>query len=105
MQGNLDAALDSYRHSLAIRERLIALDANNLAWAHDLAVSYGMVGVVLGKQGKAQEALDALNAGRAIVARLKEQFPDNASLAQDLAWFDAEIAKLKPPAPPAQAAE
>src|SRR5581483_4192713 len=93
-QGKLDEALDAYRQSLAIRWRLMSLDATNLSWAHDLAVSYGMVGVVLGKQGKTEEALAALNAGREIIARLKERFPDNASLAQDLAWFDAEIAKL-----------
>jgi hypothetical protein len=61
--------------------------------------------VVLAKQGKTGEALDEFNKGREIIARLKEQVPDSTSLAGDLAWFDAEIAKIEPPAAPAQAAQ
>ena len=105
MQGNLAEALASYRQSLAIRERLITLDASNASWRRDLAVSHGKVGVVLTQQGKTAEALDAFINGREIIARLKEQFPESTSLADALAWFDAEIAKLKPPAQPEETAQ
>ncbi len=40
-------------------------------------------------------ALDEFQEGRVIIARLKEQSPDNATLPNDLAWFDAEIARLE----------
>jgi hypothetical protein len=32
--------------------------------------------------------------------RLKEHSPDNVALPKELAWFDAEIAKLKQPDAP-----
>lgn len=34
--------------------------------------------------------------GHAIIAHLRERFPDNAQLSADLAEFNAEIAKLEP---------
>jgi hypothetical protein len=39
------------------------------------------------------KALDAFRAGRAIIVQLKEQSPDNAMLANDLAVLDAEQPK------------
>ncbi len=47
------------------------------------------------RQGEALDALDALREGRAIIARLKEQSPDDATLPIDLAFFDGEIARLE----------
>ena len=38
-QGNLPAALDAYRGSLAIFERLATSAPNNASWQRDLAVS------------------------------------------------------------------
>ena len=66
-----------------------------LAWQRDLAISQGRVGVVLAKQGDASQALDMLQQGRAIIARLAEQSPANPQLSKDLAVFDDSIAKLK----------
>ena len=39
-QGRLDAALDSFRAGLAIREHLAAADPGNAEWQRDLIVSY-----------------------------------------------------------------
>jgi hypothetical protein len=39
-QGNLAAALKSYRDGLAIGDRLAKADANNAEWQRDLIVSY-----------------------------------------------------------------
>ena len=47
------------------------------------------------KQGDASRALDMLQQGRVIIARLAEQSPDNSQLSKDLAVFDDNIAKLK----------
>jgi hypothetical protein len=52
----------------------------------------------------AAEALQEFIKGREIIARLNEQFPETTYV-DDLAWFDAEIAKLQPAAQPAQAVE
>ena len=51
---------------------------------------------MLAEQNEAAQALAEFAEGRNIIARLKEQSPDNTSLAGDLAWFDAQIAKLQP---------
>jgi tetratricopeptide (TPR) repeat protein len=105
LQGNLAEALTSYRASLAIRERLVTADDTNAGWRRDLAVSHGKSGIVLAKQGETAEARDAFVKEREIIARLKEQFPESTSLADDLAWFDAEIAKLEPPPQPEETAQ
>ena len=110
-QDNFAEALLSYRAGLAIRERLVSLDPSNASWLRDLAVSHGNAGGALAREGMTAEALDEFNAGREIIARLKEQFPDSTVLAEHLAWFGGEIAKLQqastgqPQPQPAQAAE
>ena len=58
-------------------------------------MSHWKVAKVLARQGEALDALDALRQGRAIIARLKEQSPDDATLPNDLAYFDGEIARLE----------
>ena len=68
---------------------------DNAIWQTDVAMGYGSIGVVLAQQGKATQAVHALNEGRAIIVRLVGQSPDNAQLPKDLAAFDAEIAKLE----------
>jgi hypothetical protein len=60
---------------------------------------------VLAKQGVTAKALEEFVKGREIIARLKEQSPESTSLAGDLTWFDAEIAKLEPQAQPEQTAQ
>ena len=51
--------------------------------------------MALARQGDAQQALSEYGKGRAIIVQLKQQAPDIAALAHDLAWFDARTAELQ----------
>ena len=94
-QGNLPAALESFRASLAIAERLAKADAGNAGWQRDLALSHGRTAMVLAQQGSKAEAKTAFTLGHTIIMRLKQQSADNATLPKDLAWFEARLAELK----------
>ena len=94
-EGNLAEALKTYQDSLAIRDRLAKADSNNADRQRDLAISQGRVGIVLAKQGDAPRALNMFRQGRAIIAGLGKQSPDNGQLYKDLAAFDGSIAKLE----------
>jgi tetratricopeptide (TPR) repeat protein len=87
-QGDAAKALASYRHSLAIRDKLAKSDPNNAGWQRDLAIAHGRVGLALAQQGKMGEAFAELGEGRELVSSLKQKFSASAALAQDLAWFD-----------------
>jgi tetratricopeptide (TPR) repeat protein len=77
-QGKLQEAMDAYRQSLAIRQKLAEHDRSNPGWQRDLLVSYNAVGDVLAAQGNLQEALDAYRRGLDIVKRVAEQDKANA---------------------------
>ena len=51
--------------------------------------------MALARQGDAQQALSEYGKGRAIIVQLKQQAPDIAALAHDLACFDARTAELQ----------
>lgn len=89
-----DRALESFRASLAIRDRLAKADPGNAGWQRDLALSHGRVARALARQGSRREAGTAFELGRTIIARLQRQAPDNAKLPEDLAWFEDQIAAL-----------
>jgi hypothetical protein len=93
-QGNLPAALKSFRDGLAIRDRLAQADPGNAGWQRDLSVSYAKLADVSKRNGEAATALDMLQQGRAIMVRLTTLSPDNAVWRRDLAWFDGQIAEL-----------
>jgi tetratricopeptide (TPR) repeat protein len=78
-QGNLDKALEAYRYSLTIRERLAAADHNNTEPQLDLAVSYDQVGNVLMAQGKLDEALKARRDALAVRERVAPSDPRSLS--------------------------
>ena len=94
-QGNLPGALESYRASFAIFERLAKADPGNAGWQRDLALSHARVAMVLAHQGAHSEAALAFGQGRAIIVRLQQLSPDNATLPRDLAWFEAQLAALR----------
>ena len=56
-QGDLPAALTSYRASLAIRERLAKADPGNAGWQRDLIVSYVRLSEATGDRAYAARAL------------------------------------------------
>ena len=94
-QGDLAAALTSYRASLAIRERLAAADPGNAGRQRDLALSFGRVALIRKTQGSHENALDAFGQGRGIIVELMRRSSDSATLYQDLAWFDSQIDQLR----------
>ena len=84
-QGNLTAALKSFRASLTIRERLAKADAGNAGWQSDLAVSFSRIGEVLVARGNLEEALKSFRASHDIIERLAKADVGNAGWQSDLA--------------------
>ena len=83
-QGDLPAALTSYRASLAIAERLAKADPGNAGWQRDLSVSHDRIGDVQVAQGDLSAALTSYRASLAIRERLTKADPGNAEWQRDL---------------------
>ena len=83
-QGDLPAALTSYRASLAIPERLAKADPGNADWQRDLSVSHDRIGDVQVAQGDLPAALTSYRASLAISERLAKADPGNAEWQRDL---------------------
>ena len=83
-QGNLPAALESFRASLKIRERLAQADPGNAGWQRDLSVSHDRIGDVLVAQGNLPAALESFRASLKIAERLAQADPGNAGWQRDL---------------------
>ena len=92
-QGDLAGALESYRASMAIRERLAKADPDNAGWQRDLSVSHSKNGDVLVAQGDLAGALESYRASMAIAERLAKADPNNASWQRDLAWSHWRLAQ------------
>jgi tetratricopeptide (TPR) repeat protein len=74
-QGNLPGALDSYRASLAIRERLAKADPGNAGWQRDLAISNERIGDIDADQGRTVEAIAAFERALAAYKTLLDRHP------------------------------
>jgi len=94
-QGNLPAALDSYKASLAIRDRLAKADPGNAGWQRALFVSHNKIGDVLRAQGNLPAALDSYKASLAIADRLAKADPGNASWQRDLALSHGRVGMVE----------
>jgi tetratricopeptide (TPR) repeat protein len=79
-QGDLLAALDNYRASLSIAERLTQSKPTSRGWAQELPALRDKIGDVLRVQGDLSAALESYRAGFALRARLVEAEP--ADIAQ-----------------------
>ena len=93
-QGDLPEALKAFRDSLAIADRLAKADPGNAGWQRDLSVSYAKLANAYRTAGQLPQAREQLTAGRTIIARLTETYPDWSQWKKDLAWFDGQIAAL-----------
>jgi tetratricopeptide (TPR) repeat protein len=93
-QGNLPGALESYRASLAIAERLAKADPGNAGWQRDLSVSHERIGSVLRDQGNLPGALESYRASLAIRERLAKADPGNAGWQRDLAVSHGLVAMV-----------
>jgi hypothetical protein len=94
-QDNLPAALTSFQAGFAIADRLAKSAPGNAGWQHDLAGSYVFLALAYRAAAQPAKSREALAAGRAIIAPLAAQFPDQAQWKQQLTWFDQQIAALK----------
>ena len=83
-QGDLAAALKSYRNSLAIRDRLAKADPGNADGQRDLSVAYERVGDVQVAQGDVAGALKSYRDSLAIFEPLAKSDPSNAGWQRDL---------------------
>ena len=97
-QGDLGAALKSYRDSLAIRKRLAQSDPNNAGGQRDLSISHNKVGKVQIGQGDLSAALKSFRDGLTIRQRLAQSDPGNAGWQRDLSVSyddvgDAQVAQ------------
>ena len=66
-------------------------------WQRGLAVSYGKIADVAARKGARAEALDGFRRARDIVARLSRESPDNATLQNDLKFYEHQIAQQNGP--------
>ena len=83
-QGHLPEALQAYRDSLAMSERLAKAEPDNADWQRNLSVSYNKIGTVQQAQGDLTKAVQAYRDGLAIQERLAQADPGNAGWQRDL---------------------
>ena len=83
-QGDLPAALTSYRASHAIFETLAKRDPGNSEWQRDLSVSHNKIGDVLRAQGDLPAALTSYRASLGIAETLAKRDPGNSGWQRDL---------------------
>jgi tetratricopeptide (TPR) repeat protein len=90
-QGDLTAAMKSYRDGFVIMEGLAKADPANAVWQHDLAVIHERVADLLLAQGNLTEALKSYRDGFVIMERLAEADHNNAVWLQDLAEINERL--------------
>ena len=82
--GSNDQALDYFRNSLAIRERLAAGNAANTTWQHDIGISHNKIADVLVATGKPDDAVAHYQQALTIAQRLVAAEPDDDEWQRDL---------------------
>jgi tetratricopeptide (TPR) repeat protein len=90
-EGNLGAALTSYRDGLAIARKLARQDPTKTLWQGDLAVNSERIGDVLREQGDLGGALKNYRDSLAIRQKLASQNPSSADWQRDLAISSERI--------------
>ena len=75
-----------FRQSLDISKKLAAADPNNVAWQHDLAVSYSNLGDLEKTSGNLDEARSWYQQFLDIRKKLAAADPNNAAWQRDLAF-------------------
>ena len=92
---SVTAALQAFRASLAIFERLAADDPTHAGWQRDLSVSHNKIGDVLRDQGDLAGALQAYRARHAIAERLAADDPSHAGWQRDVAVSYVKLALME----------
>ena len=83
-QGDLAAALDSFRAAHALALKLVALEPSQPDWRLDLCVTFNRIAAVLQAQGDLKGALVNLREAAAIDRRLVAQDPSKHAWRRDL---------------------
>jgi tetratricopeptide (TPR) repeat protein len=87
----VEKALEQYRESLKIRQRLAAADPRDARAQRDLSVSFDNIGDVLLQQGEVEKALEQYREGLKIAQRLAAADPRNFEAQTDLVGSHAKI--------------
>jgi hypothetical protein len=95
-QGNLGPALDSYRASLAIRERLAQADPGNAGWQRDLIVSHWRMADLAERQS---EQIDARRHWQTALEIAKAMDASGRLAPTDSYFVEAIEARLAAPPP------
>ncbi len=94
-QGDLSGALESYRASMAIAERLAKADPNNAGWQRDLSVSYEKVGDLEERRGDIVAAVAAYERSLPIAQSLANRFPGHPQFQSDVAITNRRLTQLR----------
>jgi tetratricopeptide (TPR) repeat protein len=94
-QGDLAAALNSYRNGHTIIDRLAKSDPGNAGRRRDLSVSFNKIGDVQVAQGDLAGALNSYRAKFAIIDRLAKSDPGNAQWQYDLGISNERIGNVQ----------
>ncbi len=100
-QGDLPAALTSFRASLAIRDRLARADPGNAGWQRDLWVSWWKLADVAEQQGDKAAAVDHFRTALGVMKGLDEAgrlLPTDRGYLQQVEQRLAALARLAGPA-------
>ena len=93
-QGDLPAALSSYKEDLQIAQKLAARDPGNAQWQTDLVISFWKLAVVLEQQGTPQKREAGAKYQRALEI-LRPLAVENRLTAEQKTWIARIEARLK----------
>ena len=94
-QGDLSAALASYRDALAIGERLAQADPDNAGWQRDLSVSHERIGDIEAAGGNIAAAIVAYEKSLPIAQSLADRFPEHPRFQADIVITKRRIRELR----------
>jgi len=94
-QGDLAGALDAFRQSLAVRQRLAAADPSNADWQRDLSWSLSTIAAICEQQGSSLEALRLAIESLRIDERLAALDPSKVTWQKDVAFSRALVDRLR----------
>lgn len=89
--GRLQEALECYRDSRAILEKLVKADPGNTGAQRDLSICYDKMGGVFQEQGHLQEALRSYRDSFLIREKLAKADPRNNEAQRDLFVSDESV--------------
>ncbi len=96
---NLEAALESFRASLAIMDPLATRDLDHAEWQRDVSIAHNKIGDILLSQDDAAGALAAYRASLATAESLADRDPGTADWQRDLLVSCVKMASVDPAGP------